>query len=1292
MSKRFAQFVFLAAFCLVSAAVLWAQVSTTGTLQGTVTDPTGAVVAGASVKVADQATGAAIETASGTDGRFVVANLKPGNYTVTVTVQGFKTGQYRDVTIVVGGVYDLPVKLAVGAVATTVTVEAGAVVLETSTTTVGTTIMGKAITQLPFTSRDALDLAILMPGAQTTGRPRATSFMGLPKGSINITYDGINAQDNLLKSSDGFFTIIRPRVDGVEEFSISTAAQGAEQAGEGAVQIRFETKRGGNDYHGGLWYYYRNKAWNSNFYFNNLAGRPRQSMYLSEYGYKIGGPILKDKLFFFTDFDFYSLPQSLSRTKTILTDDATRGLFTYAVSSIPSSRPAWVTCNATASTCTADLMAMAAARGFTSTVDSVVGGFLTAMNSAVSAPGVGQQAPPSLFQRSLTFNNPGTGKRKFPDFRFDWNISQNHQFTAIYHYQHFTATPDFLNGFDQTFPVAPFNKNQGSQISNRNEFVGAWRWNIGANKSNDLRIGFQSSPVSFFPDLNLSIYPQITTNLGTIHVRPRLNLVSQPLLAFVTQGRNAALGQWVETFSWTRGKHALNFGGSGTEIRYNDFVADAAVAGIGLGLATTDPARGMFSSTNLPGASTSDRGNARALYGMLAGRISNYTATVYFDPKTRQFKTGSNLITRVRQRELGFYGTDSYRLRPSLTLNYGLRWEYQGAPQDRFNEFFRMHNGFADVFGISGLGNLFKPGTMTGSVPVFELNNGRAWYDKDLHDFAPSIGLAWQPGFSNNLWKRIFGEPGRSVFRGGYSMTYSREGLNNFFSMVEGNPGYFGSQFTIPVSPSSPPAPGTFPAGSLQLQSLNIPTAAQNPASFTTSFTIDPTAGQSVNVFQQNLRTPRVQSWSVGIQRELTQNMVFEVRYVGNHGTGLWRQDDLNEVNIFENGFLTEFVNAKNNLAICRATPSCASSPSFANRGLAGQVPLPIFTAVFTGSQAPAPTDPGFTDGFNIGELDSGLAGDLSSTFAFDLTSWQNLQAAGLPANFWIASPHVLGSGSFRFFNGTHTSYNGLQIEMRRRPAKGLQFSGNYTFSKSLSNYFADNSFSFVTFDTLRNPHRDRSPSPWDLRHQFKLQLIYELPFGPGHKWSTKYGFLNRVIEGWEFSSITRWQSGRTFRILSGNGGTFNQYDPGVQMIGITPDQLQQLVAVRKAPGKVFYFPPGLLDSKQQRANSNFLKSCAAAGQFCQRLFLRGPQFFRADWSILKRTRIGERMNIEYRAEFLNAFNNVNFLVGGSAAATVPSLNLQSTSFGRITSAYQDISTTDDPGGRIIQMVLRLNF
>ncbi len=296
-----------------------------------------------------------------------------------------------------------------------------------------------------------------------------------------------------------------------------------------------------------------------------------------------------------------------------------------------------------------------------------------------------------------------------------------------------------------------------------------------------------------------------------------------------------------------------------------------------------------------------------------------------------------------------------------------------------------------------------------------------------------------------------------------------------------------------------------------------------------------------------------------------------------------------------------------------------------------------------------------------------------------------------LPANFFMLNPHATG-GAFRLYNGSQSTYNALQVEVRRRLSKGLQVSANYTFSKSLTNYYGDSSVNFVPFTTLRSQKNDKGPSPWDLRNVFKADGIYEFPFGPGHKWSTSNGFANRIIGGWEVSSIHRWQSGRVFLLQSGLGGTFNQNDPGVVLNGITRNQLQDMLGPQKMPnGQVFYFPSSLI-AGNGAANSAFIAPCTTPGKLCSRIFLTGPRFYRADFSLIKKTTITERLNFEMRAEALNAFNNINFFFPGNEATSVPAVNISSQSFARITDAFRDPNTTDDNGGRILQLVMRFNF
>ncbi len=1300
---------------VAAAACLHAQVNPSGTLTGTVLDPSGAAVVTATVQVTDEATNRTFRVQVGSDGRFFVGNLPPGNYTVEVSASGFQRALFQHVRVIVGQTYDLKVVLRLSGVTSTVTVEAGQQVLDTAQASVSTVITGEAITHLPLNFNEPLGLALYEPSAQTTGAPRNTTFSGLPNGVINITLDGINAQYPG-KSTDGFYTLIRAHIDDIQEMNITTAANAVSDTGEGAVQMSFVSQRGTNDWHGGVWEYFRNDWLNSNYYFNNLAGTPRQRMRYNQFGFKLGGPVLKNRLFFFADLDWYKFPVTVSRTRTILNAQASQGLFTYPVNQLPANPPPWLSCSGATMTCTANLLALAANYGGTAQIDTLVGQTLAALQKAVTAPGVRQLAPPSLYQQAITFNNPGGYDWRFPDVRLDWNVSPAHALEFDYHYGFYAQSPNVFNNGDQTFPVAPFNRNLGSYYANRNMFVWAWRWTIGTSRSNELRFGFQSPPESFLPDLNLSIYPQAQTNLGTVRIRPVLGptsgniLMDQPWRAYQPSRDTYAMGQLIDNYLWVRGAHSLAFGFTVT--RQAPHLADysAAVANVQLGMVPTDPMAANFNNSTLPGITAADLATAQQLYGVLTGRIIGYSGQVNFDPDSRQFVTGHPNTDHWHSTDFGIYAADSWRVRPSLTMNYGLRWQYEGVPVDELNKYFTVQGGYAGLFGVSGLNHLFQPGVLTGSTPVFVLNGDRPWYHNWYKGFAPSLGLAWQPGFSHRFWQWLFGAPGQSVFRAGYSVAYSREGLFAWSGIVQRNPGWSGVQFTTPVSPNGPIGPGQFAAGSLRLQDLMIPTLAQSPSQFTNSFPINPTASQQVALFDPNLHMPYVQSWTVGVQRALGQKMAVEVRYVGNHAVGLWQTLNLNEVNIFENGFLKEFINAASNLAICRtnataclAAQAAAGVPSsqqtvnnFADWGLPGQSALPVFTAAFTGSTnagagAPTQTNANFRSGSFVSLLGTGQAGSVANLLT-GFSYWQNLLLAGYPRNFWVVNPDATG-GAYLFRNGFQSTYNALVVNVRRRLSRGLMFDVSYAFSKSLTNgavYFASSNTSYSNsyFNTLRAPRLSRGPTPFDMRHAVKLQALWELPFGPGHWLQARNAWLNRILGGWQLNALGRYQSGTPFLLVGGLGGTYNQNDGGVVLHGITASQLQNQLGIYKtptpAPGAVWYFPPSLLGPNMQRANPAVLSACTTPGVMCPNVFIYGPAFLRTDLAVQKTTPITERVKLELRFEFLNAFNNANFMYTNRT--------LQSPLFGQITTAYSDFNGTADPGGRVIQLVGRINF
>ncbi|HEY7856503.1 MAG TPA: carboxypeptidase-like regulatory domain-containing protein, partial [Terriglobales bacterium] len=497
-----------AIFVLVAVLAASGQSNPTGTLSGIVTDPSSAAVPGATVVATETSTGRAITVQSDASGRFLISNLSPGGYDVLVSHVGFQGGAFRAVQIVVGQTYTLTAKLTVGQQGQTVEVQAGQQIVETQQTAIGDQVTGAQITQVPITSRNTTELAIIEPGVQTSTSPRASQFNGLPPGALNITFDGINSQDNLLKSTTGssFFSTEQPRVDDVQEFNITSAAGDSSETGEGAVQISLVSAKGGNAFHGGGWEYLRNDALNANNYFSNLNGQPRQRLRLNEFGGKLGGYLIKNKLFFFGDLDYFQNPQGTLRQRTILTPAAQSGLFTYTPGAAQANAPsAWEACNGTginqgqaAGTCTANLLQMAGANGgFTSTPDTLVQSFLTQQHAALTAPGVTVGASQNPNNQLLLFNSNSVSKQWYPDVRLDYTINKTNSLEFDYHYSYYNAQPDLLNNADATFPVAPFAGNAGAQLSDRSLMAVAWRSQITPTMNNEIRVGGNSAPVWF---------------------------------------------------------------------------------------------------------------------------------------------------------------------------------------------------------------------------------------------------------------------------------------------------------------------------------------------------------------------------------------------------------------------------------------------------------------------------------------------------------------------------------------------------------------------------------------------------------------------------------------------------------------------------------------------------------------------------------------------------------------------------------------------------------------------------
>src|SRR5215813_9040240 len=410
---------------MVLTIAVSAQITTTG-IRGIVRDPNGAVVPNASIKVTDNSTGVEQTAVSSGEGVFLFPNLQFGSYRLTTSATGFKTDQITSVIVESGKITDVRVDLEVGTASETVQVSASTEQLNTTTNEVGATINNKLIQNLPFNGRDGLGFAGLVAGNMQSSNQRNSTFNGLPNASLNITLDGMNNNSQRFKSGGtSFFSFAPARIDAIEEVSVSTTGLGADAGGEGAMQIRMTTKRGTDQYHGTVLYQGENEALNSNTFFRNLQGLPRNKSRSHNVG-SIGGPLLpfferfKNKLFFFAYYEAQPQPSTSTFQQRILTAAAQRGDFTYlgtdgvrrmvnvldvAAKSDCDPGPAIVPC--------------------TSTVDPTIAGILSKINASQSGASgfVPISGTPTEFMVNMQWNQALNTMQAYPTARLDYQIT-----------------------------------------------------------------------------------------------------------------------------------------------------------------------------------------------------------------------------------------------------------------------------------------------------------------------------------------------------------------------------------------------------------------------------------------------------------------------------------------------------------------------------------------------------------------------------------------------------------------------------------------------------------------------------------------------------------------------------------------------------------------------------------------------------------------------------------------------------------------------------------------------------
>ena len=1170
------------------------QAQDTGWITGSVTDPTGAAVPKATVNLRlHGGTKPVATTVTTAQGLFTLQTLRPVYYDLTVDAPGFQQYKLENVKVDPSRPTDTPgIKMTLAAGASSVNVTAGLETVQTTSPEISTTVTAEQIERLPVGDRNPLGFISTQAGVSPgNANGYETDINGQRSSFSNVTLDGINIQDNYIRTGDLDYVPNEPFLSQIQEFTVITSNQGAGSSG-GASQVNFTTPSGTNEFHGYALWQNRNNDFAANDFFDNQEGNPLPRLNLNQVATNVGGPIKKDKLFFYTAYELYRNRSQYSADQTILTSSARQGIFSYLD---PSGQVQQVN--------------VLGVEGLP--MDPLMSSLLAQVPGPQSINNyrVGDSQPGQLLNTAgYGFLVRDNQERDNATGKLDYYITPKNSLTATYAWNRDRVDrPDIAVGYTA---IPPFQNDDA-----RNLLALAWRTNPRSNWTDEVRAGMNLAPATF--GYTGGTPPPYLIG-GTIYSTPDA-LAGSPILA---QGRNTRTYSIQDNATWTKGRHTLKFGAfyQADYVRTYDYTGTIPIYNVGI--SSTNQTTNLLSSAYLPGASLLDLNNANLLLASLAGLLDNDNQTYNVTSRTSGFVPGAPYLRHFTYDNLAFYGQDEWKILPHLTLTGSLRWEYYSPVNERDSlEFEPVLTGTPEQTLRNPNATLNFAGNSV----------GRPFYNKDLNNFAPSVGLAWDP----------FGH-GTTSIRAGYGISYvTDEAITVAETFTGTNPGLASYLANYNLS-------GTMGQG---LPAIPAP-PFQSPLTFAEGY--QQNSEVYYGMLNPNLRTPYVQEWNLNIQHEIKGTIV-EARYVGNHAVKLLRGFDYNQEQIPAN-FMSDFLKAQQNGFLAQAAnPAGGFNPVY-NRNIPGSQPLPVFNGIYGG---------GFlSDGTVQSDIETGQVAELGTLYQVN-----GLVGPGTPDPGLSFFPNPNALGSTYLTNFSNSTYNSLQLEVRHRFARGLEFQANYSFEKWLSDAAGVYQNRYEPFMDINNPAIERARTPTDLTHQFKGNYSYDLPFGEGHRIHGR--FWDKIIGGWMTSGNITWTSGNPFSIYSGLG-TFLSAADSYDNEAITLETMSQLSGQIKfrmtgngpfiVPASAIGFdgrgvaPPG------QAAFSGQLFYNPGPGQLgtLQKRVFDGPPIFDMDAKLAKEVRIIERIKATLFMEALNVFNHPNYFVSDQ--------NINSQQFGKVTS------------------------
>jgi hypothetical protein len=1355
-------FASLVAFLLVSGSAL-AQVGTTS-VRGTVADKSGAVIATAKVTLASAGQALSREATTGSTGEYEFLALPPGTYTLTVEMSGFSKFENRNVQLLVNLPATINVTLEVGTTTQTVEVSAQAVALNTTDASLGNAFSENQVKSLPLEGRNVPDLLSLQPGvAYPNNRPdvpswdtRSGAVNGARSDQSNVTVDGVSVND---EGGHAFTSVLPVTLDSVQEFRVTTTNYNADQGTTSGAQVAMVTKSGTNEIHGSAYEYHRNTYTSANDFFVK-SGEQQNCMNngynLKSYqcntpprlirnifGASLGGPIKKDRMYLFMNFEGTRRAEAQSATVATPSLAMRDGIIQYNCADPTQCPGGTVTAPNFLSPSKTDSFTVAPGNfaltpGQITNMDPLGLGpsqpVLQYLNTW-PAPNC-SNAGDGLNYSCFNFSAPISDTKNEYIARLDYNLTRDAKhrisLTGALRNENFADVP-FLPGQPPSHSFVNYNKglivNYNGVITNT--LVNNFRY--GFVRESNGTIGNSNQDWIFFRGLN--------DQTGAV---TRTHSFQRPINSFA------------DDLSWIRGKHTWQFGAQIAFIRtpssstLNSFSYASAnaswttLSGYAQKKSPLNPAY----TCSVPDTPSSCVANGTPFVDpsfansydfpmqALLGMVTEDDALYNFKRDGSPLPDGAALKRRFAINGYEFYGQDVWKIKPTFTLTLGLRWSLFSPPWEtnklQVQPTFNLENWFQNRAkeAANGMGSWNDPAVaFDWSGPA---NGKPGYYNWDKKDFGPRVAFAWAPRKSHGLLGGLFGE-GKTSIRGGFGMVFDRfgQGIADDFSQY----GSFGlsSHLTNPagfLSPYSAPRLTdlhTIPTKDLNGNQIFLPAPPPNfPETFPTgNFFI----GSSLD---SALKTPYAYTLDFSVGRDLPGGFSLEVAYVGRLARRLLMQNDVATplnlkdpktgmdyftaatalAKIYRTGVATENFNPSSLPANIQQYWKDMIQPLFgpnpSNGGLGGAYAVgscvnPNDPNAFYSTTDPVVAAYDLFCGFSLNETTALLVLDYSG-----ISDANNVPNCGVPVTppappnppcesyFPSAgiSPNNTylnqnGVGSFTFYNPQYatlyvwksmgtSSYNAMQVDLKRKMSHGVQFDFNYTFSKSIDLASDAERVGTIggTGGQIQNawsPFQFRGVSDFDATHQITANWVVDLPIGRNRALAHNANkALDAVIGGWQVSGLGRWTSGFPFSV--GNG---YQWPTDWDLSG----NGYQIAPVKTGT----FYEPGNIG--EVNAFSNFSNAASSfrepfPGEAGQRNNLRGPGFFSVDMGLAKRWAMpwSEHHGLQLRWGVFNVTNSKRF--------DPLSLNSYLDVYGSTFGDYTRLSTKP----RVMEFALRYEF